>query len=279
MPSEKGLDRQLKAVYIGSNAMSLKRQTSRLARKAALAGFIYGVMICAPSAHAEVAIAAGGEYFHWKEATTPTVKEDGMRLAVDLSWFSSMEPGWSAGLNVRTYGGKVDYEGFFLFTGAPTTGTTDYRGTAGEIRIYHRLATQPFALMGAVGLDHWRRKLTSIQREDFDILYVRLGGEYNTTTKHGVMASAGVKYPIRRRENAHLQDIGFSQNPILKPRAAASLYATLGYRMSPTWDVIGYYDSFRFKASEAVDAGGGFSVFQPKSDMDVVGVKLQYNFQ
>lgn len=254
--------------------MGTPKSTWTIAIAACASAFVWSTC-----AYAEFSAAIGGEHFQWKESGSPSVSESGMRLALDASWFSSRDPGWSAGLNVKWYDGSVDYDGANLFTGAPLSGTTDYRGIAPEARIYYRTGTNPLAFMGAVGVDHWERKLTSLQKETYNVVYVKFGAEYNAASRVGIMTSGGVKYPVSTHEDAHLPDIGFSENPALRPGKSPSLYATLGYRFTPRWDVIAYYDSFRFKASHVENAGGGFFVFQPKSDMDVIGVKIQHNFE
>jgi hypothetical protein len=232
----------------------------------------------AVSAHADWSASAGAEHFSWRESGSPSVKEKGLRWALDLTWAQSKEPGFSAGYNVRLYYGRVDYEGAFLFSGLPATTKVRYSGLTNEARLFYRIAQNPLAVFAAVGWDQWERKFPAPQKESYDIYYVKAGGTYNDTVKQGVTGSAGIKYPISTREDAHLTDIGFSNNQTIRPGKQVSLYGTVGYRFKPDWDVIAYYDSYRFKQSRVVDAGGGFFVFQPESKMDVVGVKAQYNF-
>jgi hypothetical protein len=87
------------------------------------------------------------------------------------------------------------------------------------------------------------------------------------------------------REDAHLRDAGFDQNPILRPGKDPSFYGQVGYRFSRRWSLLGYYDSYRFGRSNAVTAtanrsfpGATFSVFQPQSRMDLLGLRLQFTF-
>ena len=82
----------------------------------------------ANTANAEVYVGGGAEYMSWRESTSPRVKEDGMRLVLDVGWLSSKEPGWSLGIDVKWYTGSVDYEGATFFTNTPLTGTTDTKG-------------------------------------------------------------------------------------------------------------------------------------------------------
>ena len=232
-------------------------------------------------AKADWSVGVAAEHFTWKESTTPTVKETGLRWALDLTWAQSKQPGFSAGYNLKLYVGNVDYEGAFLGSLAPLSNETHYQGLTNEAQLIYRTARSPVDFTTALGWDHWNRKLSAIQKESYDVLYWRLGAALNATAKDGVLASLGAKFPLWIRENAHLTDLGFSQNPRLHPGRDFSLYGTLGYRFNPGWDLIGYYDSYRFKQSgtEFVTQGAAlFGVFQPRSRMDIFGVKLQHNF-
>ena len=65
------------------------------------------------------------------------------------------------------------------------------------------------------------------------------------------LAGGGLKYPVYIVENAHLDAIGFDQNPSLHPGRAPAFYAELGYRLGRRWTLSSYYDSYRFKESPA----------------------------
>ena len=232
------------------------------------------------AARADWSASAGFENFRWKEDTSPAVKESGLRWAFDLTWAQSKQPGLSAEYNIKFYVGNVDYTGSFLGTAVPVSAESHYRGVVNEVRAVYR-ASMWADFVFAGGWDHWKRELSATQEETFDVLYAKLGANFNTTTRQGLIASAGIKYPVYVRENAHLMELGFDQNPRLRPGRDLSFYGTVGYRVNPSWDVIAYYDSYRFKQSNmvAVTSGGAsFLVFQPESRMDVVGMKVQHNF-
>jgi hypothetical protein len=238
------------------------------------------IAMTAAAAHADISVGAGFENFEWKESTSPTVKESGLRWVLDLTWSQTNQPGASAQVNVKTYTGNVDYDGATLGTNTPISGETHYRGVQGEVRAIYR-TTNAFDFVLAGGWDHWRRDLTASQEEGWDVLYARAGVAYNQTVRTGVLAAAGIKFPVYAREDGHLTDIGFTSNPRLRPRGDWSFYGTLGYRVSPGWDVMAYYDSYRFKKSNTVVVSDGttlFEVFQPKSRQDTVGLKVQHNF-
>jgi len=232
------------------------------------------------AARADWSAGAGFEGFKWKESTSPTVKESGLRWAFDLTWQQTREPGVSAGYNVKLYVGNVDYTGATLFGGLPVSGETHYRGLQNEVQAIYRTPQSVVDVVLAAGWDHWTRELSSIQREVYDVLYARFGAAMGGTSKQGFLGSIGVKYPLYARENADFQSIGFSSNPRLRPGRDFSLYGSLGYRVNPNWDVIGYYDSYRFKQSNSVIVAGapGIVAFQPESKQDVLGMKIQHNF-
>ena len=135
-------------------------------------------------------------------------------------------------------------------------------------------------LVAGLGVDYWQRTLPfTSQREDWTVLYARLGLE--TARWHGLFAGAGIKYPLQTDEDAHFMDAGFDQNPMLHPGRELSLYADIGFRVSRRWQLTGYYDSYRFAQSPMVPLTSGSSAFiayQPRSSMDVLGLRLEYFF-
>lgn len=239
------------------------------------------VVAATGSARADLSIGAGFENFRWKETTSPEVKESGLRWVLDLTWSQSRQaPGTSVEYNLKLYTGNVDYTGALLATGTPISGETHYRGLQNELRTIYRTAGG-VDFMLAAGWDHWKRELSAAQAETYDVLYARLGAGFGAMAKQGMFGSAGVKHPFYVRENANFTALGFSSNPRLRPRGNFSFYGTLGYRIN-SWDIMGYYDSYRFKQSNTVAVTDGtgttFVAFQPKSRQDVVGMKVQHNF-
>jgi hypothetical protein len=242
-------------------------------------------MSVAGAASAEWSAGGGFESFRWKETTTPSVKESGMRWALDLTWNQSRDPGPSAGYNLKFYQGNVDYTGATLFGGVPVSGETHYRGWTHEVRAYWRMPQNMVDVVLAGGWDSWSRQIQdSATKEDWNVLYAKLGADVNTDTRAGLFGGVGVKYPVWTRENAHFPDIGGQTNPRLHPGKSVSLYGNVGYRVNPNWDVIAYYESFRFKQSSVVAVpfpapAGTLGFVQPESKMDVFGMKIQYNFK
>jgi hypothetical protein len=241
-----------------------------------------GAMLLSTAVRADWSVGAGFESFRWKESTSPSVKESGLRWALDLTWAQSKAPGLSAGYNLKLYTGNVDYTGATLFTGVPLSEDTHYRGMTNEFQAIYRMPQNAVDIVLAAGWDRWTRKISSVTEEDWDVLYAKLGANVNSAAKQGFIGSAGIKYPVWTRENANFGGLGALANPRLKPGKDFSFYATLGYRVNPAWDVYAYYDGYRFKESNTVAVpfpGGTGFFFQPESRQDVLGMKVQHNFQ
>ena len=259
---------------------SKARSRTRLA--ACWAGFALACAAAAP-ATAELSASLGIEYFRWKEDTTPAVKETGPMLALGLAYTQDKDDGLLFAYRGRAYFGDVDYEGAFLFSGAPASGTTRYSGISneGQVRWRGPVPGRPEYYVDyvmALGWETWRRRLSSIQKEDYDVAFVRIGAELALRNGERWMVGGGVKLPVYVREDAHLTDIGFDRNPALKPGRAASLYANVGYNIDEKLRVSAYYDGYEFRDSPAVDVSP-FAVYQPASTMSVIGLKLEYRLK
>ncbi|HVY05931.1 MAG TPA: hypothetical protein VHB46_08135 [Burkholderiales bacterium] len=236
-------------------------------------------------AHAQLVINGGVEYFRWTEETTPEVRETGEVGFLGLAWTQAKDEGTLFGYRGRIWGGTVDYDGATLFGGMPLQSKTTYEGINNEAQIrYRKSGGASGSLDGllGIGLDLWRRELSSVQKEDYSIGYVRLGIESNTNYKGQWTAGIGVKYPFWTYENAHFDKIGFDSNPILHPGKEVSPYASLGFRFTPKFQTVAYYEGYRFSRSDPVQTNevanglGPTSLVQPASNMSIFGIKLEY---
>ena len=238
--------------------------------------------LAAGPVQAQLAVSGGIEYLRWTEDTQPiSVRERGPLITASLAYTQRKDRGFLFAYRGKLYVGEVDYEGSLLF--APSvaiSGTTRYTGLANEAQLRYR-ASYGLDFFGSAGVDTWERRLSSDQKENYVIAFVRLGVE-TSTKRQGWLFGAGIKYPVWTRENAHFDDLGFDQNPFLSPGRSISAFAQLGYRFQEHWALIGYMDSFRFTESDAVTVtrngvpAGAF--VQPASDFYVFGVKLEYSF-
>ena len=75
--------------------------------------------------------------------------------------------------------------------------------------------------------------------------------------------------------------MGFTTHRRLPPGKDFSFYSTLGYRVENSWDIVLYYDSYRFEESNNVAVTDGVTtvlVSRPKSPQDQIGLKVQHTF-
>lgn len=236
-------------------------------------------------------VSADLERFRWREDTEPRLTESGPVVGLGLGWTQNRDLGWRWGYRGRLYFGSVDYQGSFLGTDIPLSGTTEYTGLSNEAQLIYRLPGSASGTEFVSGLiwDYWNRQLSADQHEQYWIASLRLGVQFDQRAARGFFGGGGLKYPFWTREDAHLRDIGFSANPRLEPKGAVSLYAEAGYRFNPAWSLIGYYDSYRFRESAPTavlvnpsvpgcGAPAGCTLVQPASRLDSFGLRLRYSF-
>ena len=242
-------------------------------------------------AQAESSIGGSIEDYHWQETidNAPLSPEEyGLRYAIHLKWTQDRERGLLFGYRGKFYAGEVRYD-TFLQTPAqtPVQTTTQYTGTVQEGQVIYRTGgvNHIFDYLAGLGLDTWQRNIDSngySQIKDFQIIYLRANINLDQPAHAiGWHGEGGLKYPIYTWEDAHLESLGYDSNPIITPGKDITLYAELGYRISKYWDVLGYYDSWRFKRSNIVVASPGIyecCVLQPKSSMDAYGITVIHSF-
>jgi hypothetical protein len=263
----------------------------RVARSLAL-GLALGLAAASAAAAPGWWISTDAEHFRWEESGSPSVTETGPRYGLSWGYLAERPAGWQFGYRGQFRRGTVDYNGALLFTGQPTTARTQYTGLLNEAQALYRLAPRSLDLLAGLGFDYWERNILPAQYEDYSVVYLRLGLNYDPRENLGFFAGGGVKLPLYVREDAHLGDLGATSNPYLEPKSELSVYAELGYRFARQWSVIGYYDGYRFGESSAVrvtvaDATAcapaaapcSLSFFQPASKVDSYGLRLQYNFR
>lgn len=239
-------------------------------------------------------IGAGLENYTWTEypagaANTP--KESGMRAAWFFDWAQEKDEGPQFAWHGKLYGGTVNYDTYVVSTGAPITTQTDYSGVMNEGQLFFRKDQGNYKLdyIAGLGFDFWRRGIRNTgfsQIEDYSVLFLRLGMRLGKSRMDaGFHAECGIKYPVSTWEDAHLPSLGYTSNPSISPSGVVSGYVELGYRIAPQFDVVGYYDSWRFDRSGEVrtnkptdPAGSYWLVHQPKSDMDAIGIKLLVSY-
>jgi hypothetical protein len=251
---------------------------------------LISILAVTSSVQAAWDVGGGLEDYQWKEypaGNVGTPKEYGMRSALFVNWTQEGDGALFA-WRAKLYGGTVNYDTYLISNNAPVSTKTDYAGAASEGQFFYRDNRGAYKLdyLGGLGLDTWRRRIRNTggdQIEDYSILFLRTGLRLaKSRLEAGFHGEFGIKFPVSTRENAHLDSMGYTSNPSLSPKGAVSGYAELGYRINSRFDVLGYYDSWRFKRSDDVtttDAfGAGWLIHQPKSNMDALGAKLLVSF-
>jgi hypothetical protein len=243
------------------------------------------LLLATSAAHAGWWISADAENFRWEEDSAPSVTEKGARYGLGWGYLYERPAGWQFAYRGEFRRGEINYTGAFLFTGAPTNARTRYTGLVNELQGIHRFA-QPLGLefVAGLGYDYWARNILPDQREEYSVVFARLGLSLDPRAPRGFFGGGGMKLPFYVNENAHLDQLGFDRNEPLHPKGQPSLYAQAGYRFTPRWSVIGYYDSYRFGESPTVrvkssSSGSTFLLFQPGSTINTYGLKLQYYFR
>ncbi len=228
------------------------------------------------------------QWIEYPDASTDTPREYGLRSALFLNWTQEGDQDLLLAWRAKFYGGTVNYDTFLQSTGAPVSTKTDYGGVVSEGQLFFRTSLGDYKLdyLGGPGLDSWRRSIRITggnQIEDYFILFFRAGLRLAKPRQvAGLHGELGIKYPFSARENVHLDSMGYTSNPWLSPGGMVSGYAELGYRINARFDVLGYYDSWRFGRSANViaadTAGALWRIYQPKSNMDALGIKLLVSF-
>jgi hypothetical protein len=239
--------------------------------------------LAAAPARADVTLSATTEHFDWSEDTSPfRVEEDGPRFALGLDVAPRRTTGVRLAYRGKVYAGRVGYDGAHLFAPTiPISGHTVYFGTTqqGQVRV---AIVEPVDFLGSLDWDLWRRELSAQQTEDYGVLSIRLGAEHRDTDQHPWRFGAGIKVPFWAREDPHLTQLGFDQDPILSPGRSTSPYAEVGRRLSSRWMVSAYWDTFRFTQSQDLtitQRGRQRATFhQPASQLSLIGLSLERDF-
>jgi hypothetical protein len=263
----------------------MQRERAGIAWKFPIA-MVLGAAALLPSiARAELTLSGGVDFLYWNETTVPEVKETGPLYGLGVAYTQNRDAGALFAYRGKLWGGTVNYDGSTLFGGTPVKGTTNYTGLSNELQVRWRKPGKPGGNLDGVlgaGLDVWRRRLTSVQKEDYAIGYLRLGVESGADDSSKWLVSLGLKYPIWTYQNAHFDQIGFDSNPILRPGKEISPFGSLGYRFAPNLQLVGYYDGFRFSRSATVQANeiatglGPTTLVQPATTMSVFGIRVEY---
>src|SRR6185369_7568992 len=123
------------------------------------------------------------------------------------------------------------------------------------------------------------RELSTDQAEDYRIVSMRIGAEHALSPALPWHLRAGVKFTLATHENAHFEDLGFRENPPLRPGRSVTPYLDVGYAFARHWSLAGSFDGYSFGVSNEVELTQGPTpgiFYQPESDMRVFGLRLEY---
>ena len=165
------------------NEQAMQNRNLRIAGKVLIAAMLGAPVLLPSMACAELTLSGAVDYLSWTETTTPEVKETGPLYALGVAYTQDRDAGALFAYRGKLWGGSVNYEGATLFGGTPVESTTDYFGASNELQArWRKPGTRGGNLDGVlgVGLDVWRRSLSSVQNEDYAIGYLRLGVESGT---------------------------------------------------------------------------------------------------
>ena len=230
------------------------------------------------AASAQWSAAATVEGFRWRELTSPIeVRETGPRFGVGVGFAQPRARGLLVAGHARLYFGAVDYHGSLLFDPTqPVQATTNYLGTTEGAELRYRWPDAVDAFVG-VDLDLWRRGFSPSQRERYRFVSARLGAERVPSDRSRWVAGGGVRVLLASREDASFPDAAGTRHVTLKPGLGTNPFLHAGYRFWPQVTLLAYWDGMRIGRSDEIVLGQSQTVlYQPQTEMDVVGVGVVY---
>jgi hypothetical protein len=259
---------------------------------------VFGISDVHAFTRGDMDVYALAESFTWREfndAGGQLLKESGPRYGVGFAYAHEFPNHLTLKPRIELNGGSVDYDGQNQ-VGVPVTTTTNYFGVkfefdlAGRIRPSQGFVLEPFA---GIGIRSWARdikdgtaadgSLAIGYTESWSTFYGRLGvrGEQSFGQGNNMFLLAGVKLPVRTTN--YIDDTNISSEAItLKPGNKPSLFAEAGVKLQ-IFKISAFYDSMRFKKSPIVITydtfvGGFVGYYQPKSESDMIGLKIGASF-
>lgn len=239
--------------------------------------------LAAAAARAQWSVDAAVERFGWREDTSPIeVRETGPRVALGIGFAQRRARGALLVFRASVYGGGVSYDGSLQLDRTQAAhGVSVYLGTTEGAELRYRWPGAVDAVAG-VDLNLWRRRLSVTQREDYRIVSGRLGVERLATRSSAIAAGGGVRWLLATSEHATISEAGVDYHLELSPGRGWNPYLHLGYRIAPRVTALAYWDGMRLSRSNQIVLRTGRQsqtiVFQPATDVDVLGVRFAYGF-
>jgi len=257
-------------------------------------------------------VSTGVEYFQWQEnevSGREIVKETGPRAFLEIGARENLdsiksEPIFFSFIT-RLYAANVAYSGETTGTSAPIPILSDslYAGWSGEIQSHVILSRgnessykKDWYLSLSIGYEEWLRDIQDAKFSDitisgypevYQVSYLKIGLLRNSNNLNNL--KFGIKYPFNVDETIGWESSGYI-NPTLKPTPAISFYAAYLIKLSKSWGLHLFFDSYRFEQSDkeplfALDGtsiltseGNQAYVYQPKSSQDSIGLLVTHRF-
>lgn len=252
-----------------------------------LAAILVSAALLPTAAHAEWSSVAGIED-HIGKGSLPdsTLAPEGVasRYSLHLNWLEDGDSGLLYAYSGKLYSGRSPFDNHIQTGNSPASAQTDLSGITHEGQLISRryLGNYRLDYVGGLGWDSWRRTINTHQIEDYSVWFLRTGISLDQPLQAaGFHGGGGLKLPFKTSEDIHLVSSAFNSNPQLVPGKSVNLYAELAYRTGSYWDIVGYFDSWRFTQAEPLNTSSGsnlYSIVQPQSSMNTFGLKALYSF-
>ncbi len=250
-----------------------------------------GVAFLPGPAVAEPSIYIAPQRFTWREFADGerAVKESGTLFGIGFTYPIELRDQTTITPRAELFFGSVDYDGHACDSFGvcqPSTTSVNYFGLKLEGDVGYRFKPRSFFIEPFFGLGFraWTRDIkdgtaadgsaVAGYTEDWLSLYARVGlrgGHVLSATKQ-IFAEAGIKLPIYNENTARVSQIGEGPDITLHPGKQAAFFAETGVRISQFKASL-FYDSLRFPQSD-IETNGFIAAYQPRSTMDIYGVKL-----
>jgi hypothetical protein len=225
------------------------------------------------------------ESYTWKEFKdngSLLLKESGPLAGVGFTYHHEFPDHLTLRPTAEIFGGTVDYDGQTQ-TGIAAKTDVDYFGLKldGDIGRKFIISKQWFVEpFGGLGLRLWIRDINDGVAANGTATYgydevwltwnARLGlrGGVDISQGSRLFAEVGVKLPLYNENTA---DLGLDVT--MHPGKETSYFAEMGAQLSGFRGIL-FYEGLRFSKSDEVAIAYGYTVWQPKSEADIYGLKL-----
>lgn len=184
------------------------------------------------------------------------------------------------------FGGRTDYEGSEPSGPAQTTEVkyfgSEWQGDAGlAIKAGDRMKLVPF---GGGGVRWWIRSfdesysadgtLKNDYTEFWTSAFIKAGLRFEVSVSEASQGAFFVESAVRIPLHTQVANLsGEDYDPEVNPRSAPSLYAEAGFRTGKIRTTV-FYEGLRFYRSKKQTDALAVVHYQPKSQADIVGVRL-----